>query len=320
MLKKTIITSLFLAAALCAFAAEIPKKTVKFATRDTCELFMDIYEPVGETTYTPASKDSIVTVFKKPTVVFVFGGGFVMGSRDNETYVPWFRLLSENGYKVVSIDYRLGLKGKKLRIPKDRGVFLDAVDAAVEDLYSATGYIIEHADELGIDPDNMVAMGSSAGALTVLSADWYLSNRYQLAQALPEGFRYKGIFSFSGAIISDKGTPKYPSGAAPTLLLHGTSDNIVMYKGFKIGSWGLFGSDKIDEIFKKAGSNFSIIRYKDHTHDIALALFEAWGLVRAFLERNVMEGKKTVIDALIDDPTFEPMKNLNAADLYKKNE
>ena len=319
MLKKTIITALLLSAALCAFAAEIPKRTVKFAQRDTCELFMDIYEPVGETTYTPATKDSVVTVFNKPTVVFVFGGGFAMGSRDNETYTPWFRLLSENGYKVVSIDYRLGLKSKKLHIPKDRGVFLEAVDAAVEDLFSATAYIIEHAGELGIDPDNMVAMGSSAGALTVLSADWYLSNRYPLAQALPEGFRYKGIFSFSGAIITDKGIPKYPAGVAPTLLLHGTSDNIVMYKGFKLGSWGLLGSDKLDEVFKKADANFSILRYKDHTHDIALALFEAWGLVRAFLERNVMEGKKTFIDALIEDTTFEPMKNYRAADLYKKN-
>lgn len=315
--KRIIIAAALLAASLCAYAGEV--RTVKFATRDTCELFMDIYEPAGETVYTPARKDSVVTSYAKPTVVFVFGGGFVMGSRDSESYKPWFRLLSESGYRVVSIDYRLGLKGKKLHIPKDRGVFLDAVDAAVEDLFSATGYIIEHAEELGIDPDNMVAMGSSAGALTVLSADWYLSNRYPLAQALPEGFRYKGIFSFSGAIISDRGTPSYKNGPAPTLLLHGTSDNIVMYKGFKIGSWGLFGSDKLDELFRKADANFGILRYQDHTHDIAMSLFETWGFVRAFLERNVMEGKKTVVDALIDDPTFEPMKNYNAADLYKQN-
>ena len=133
--KRIIIAATLLAASLCAYAGEV--RTVKFATRDTCELFMDIYEPAGETVYTPASKDSVVTSYAKPTVVFVFGGGFVMGSRDSESYKPWFRLLSESGYRVVSIDYRLGLKGKKLHIPKDRGVFLDAVDAAVEDLFSA---------------------------------------------------------------------------------------------------------------------------------------------------------------------------------------
>jgi carboxylesterase type B len=43
-------------------------------------------------------------------MIFVFGGGFVRGSRDHEGYLPYFKFLNDNGFDVVSIDYRLGLK------------------------------------------------------------------------------------------------------------------------------------------------------------------------------------------------------------------
>ena len=47
---------------------------------------------------------------KRPCMMFVFGGGFVGGQRDNELYTTYFDFLTSNGYDVVSIDYRLGLK------------------------------------------------------------------------------------------------------------------------------------------------------------------------------------------------------------------
>lgn len=46
-----------------------------------------------------------------PCLLFVFGGAFVSGTRDAETYRPFFEYMArEAGYTVVSIDYRLGLK------------------------------------------------------------------------------------------------------------------------------------------------------------------------------------------------------------------
>jgi hypothetical protein len=53
--------------------------------------------------------------------------------------------MTSEGYRVVSIDYRLKLKGLKLKPIRDRAVFMEAVDAAVEDLISATAFIIENA-------------------------------------------------------------------------------------------------------------------------------------------------------------------------------
>jgi len=282
-----------------------PDKTIKFASRDTCDLYMDIYEPA-----------SAYSAEEAPTVIFVFGGGFISGARNHPSYGPWFDRLTSKGYRVVSIDYRLALKGRRLAIPKDRGVFLMAVDTAVEDLYSATKYILDNSRSLKIDTDKLTVMGSSAGALTVLSADWYLSNRAPLASVLPEDFRYNGVISLSGAVLSDHGKPKYERGAAPTLLLHGTEDRIVSYKGFRFFGWAYFGSYKLAEIFAKDNANYSIIRFKDHTHDIAASFLESWAYIENFLARNVLGGEKIIIDALVDDPTFAAFTDFKAGALY----
>ena len=45
---------------------------------------------------------------KKPCMIFVFGGAFISGTRDAESYRPFFEYMArEQGYTVVSIDYRL---------------------------------------------------------------------------------------------------------------------------------------------------------------------------------------------------------------------
>ena len=104
-MKRTLLT--LLAALLCALSfAQGSKTTYKVAQRDTCDLFMDVYEPVaipGDT-------------LDRPTILFVFGGGFIMGRRDDPWVMPWFKLLNENGYRVVSVDYRLGLQGVRVRV------------------------------------------------------------------------------------------------------------------------------------------------------------------------------------------------------------
>ena len=102
-MKRTIL--ILLALLLCALSFAQEKTTYKVAQRDTCDLFMDVYEPVdipGDTLY-------------RPTILYVFGGGFITGRRDDPWVLPWFKLLTENGYRVVSVDYRLGLKGIKMR-------------------------------------------------------------------------------------------------------------------------------------------------------------------------------------------------------------
>lgn len=278
--------------------AILPSGTYMFAERDTCELYLDVYEPAAGSETTFKGKE-------KPTVIFIFGGGFIEGTRNDPFYTPWFKTMTENGYRIVSIDYRLGLKGStKVGIAQVNAID-KAIHLAVEDLFSATNFIVTNADMLDIDPANIVISGSSAGAITSMQAEYEICNSTDYAKVLPENFRYAGVMSFAGAILSRKGKVKYAVDPAPTLMLHGTSDKLVNYKQIAFFNLGFFGSDKIAERFKKFGFNYNIIRYLDHGHEIASIMAQTTADQFRFLETNVIGGSKCIIDMLVDDPSIE---------------
>ena len=80
---------------------EVVCKTFVYSVKNGDSLRLDRY------TYAPAIKVGE----QAPCMIFVFGGAFIHGTRDAESYRPFFEYMArENGYTVVSIDYRLGLK------------------------------------------------------------------------------------------------------------------------------------------------------------------------------------------------------------------
>jgi acetyl esterase/lipase len=85
---------------------------------------------------------------KKPLVVYLTGGGFVMADRtanlSQRTYV------ADQGYVVASIQYRT---------TKDGATYKDAV----ADVKSAIRYLRSNADKYSIDPDQVAVWGQSAG-------------------------------------------------------------------------------------------------------------------------------------------------------------
>lgn len=175
-----------------------PSGTYQFAVKDGNSLFLDEY-------LATAGSETTLNGNEKPSIVFVFGGGFKGGERSHKEYVPWFKMLNDEGYTVLTIDYRLGMKGVKTK----GGIgsvkqFYHSVRIASEDLFSATKYIIDNAKTLKVNPDNLVICGSSAGAMTVLETEWMLCNG-KATEALPEGFRYAGVMSFSGRSCPARG-------------------------------------------------------------------------------------------------------------------
>ena len=142
-----IIAFLTVAAAVSAQEGQLsPDGTYVFEKRDTCDLFMDVYNPAKGSETTIAGKT-------KPTIVFMFGGGFIRGTRDDQSYNSWFRMLTENGYRVISIDYRLGLKDTSKVGIAQVNILDKAIHIAVEDLFSATNFIIDNAEQLGVETD-----------------------------------------------------------------------------------------------------------------------------------------------------------------------
>ncbi|HEY9374334.1 alpha/beta hydrolase [Streptomyces sp.] len=94
-----------------------------------------IYRPEGD-------------VVRRPTVVFLHGGGWVLCGID--THDRTCRALCrESGAVVVSVDYRLA---PEARFP-----------APVEDAYAAVRWAAEHVGELGGEPSALVVAGDSAG-------------------------------------------------------------------------------------------------------------------------------------------------------------
>lgn len=272
-----------------------PDGTFMYAKRDTCDLFMDVYDP---------AEGSIREAYgiEKPTVIFMFGGGFIHGTRDDADYHKWFRMMTENGYRVISIDYRLGLKGSDKVGVAQVNVLDKAIHMAVEDLFSATNFILDNADQLGVNPSNIVISGSSAGAISVMQAEYEIANETQWASVLPAGFNYAGVMSFSGAILSREGKVDFKKSPCPTLMLHGTSDELVPYDQIKVFNLGFFGGGKLVERFKKYGLNYNMYHFTDYGHEIAGSMDTTLDLQLKFLETNVMQKKMRIVEAWISDP------------------
>lgn len=300
---------LFVAAAADAQKVRIdlqPSGEYLFAKRDTCDLYMTVYDPAYKS--------------DKPTVIFVFGGGFIMGDRNARAYLPWFKRYTEEGYRIITIDYRLGLKGagSNVGIGTIETIY-NAVEMGVEDLYSATAFIIDNAEALGVNPAKLVISGSSAGAMISLQAEWHLCNRSGHAGMLPKDFRYAGVMAFSGAIFSREGRIRFAEEPAPVLFFHGTNDRIVTYNRIALFKNRMEGAKPLAKIFAKKGYNYNIYRFEGNQHEIASSFLESFPEQIHFLEQNVAGGQKRIVDATVHDPSIKIWEINSTRDIYKNN-
>lgn len=297
-MRRFIISLTFAISALTTHAKNVliePNATYMFERRDTCDLYMDVYNPAkGSNTEFEGQE--------KPTILFMFGGGFIRGTRDDQSYNSWFKMLTDNGYRVISIDYRLGLKGSDKVGIAQVNVLDKAIHMAVEDLFSATNFIIDNAEQLSVDPSNIVISGSSAGAITIMQAEYEIANNTSWSSVLPEGFNYSGVMAFSGAILSRKGKVKYENTPCPTMMLHGTADKLVPYNQIAFFNLGFYGGGKLIERLKKYGCNYNMYHFIDYGHEIAGAMYSTLDLQLSFLESNVMQNKKRLVETWISDP------------------
>ncbi len=270
--------------------AQTEKHTELFAVRGTDSLYLDHYT---------APVDGL-----RPCVMFVFGGGFAAGERDAGKYMPYFEMLTRNGYDVVSIDYRLGMSSTAdsndnsslFALKRMIGMMKNAVNIAVEDLFAATAYVLAHAAEWQVDPARIVASGSSAGAITALQAENCICNGDAKAAILPEGFNYGGVISFAGAIFSTHGRPEWKTAPCPIMLFHGNSDRNVPYEKAALLGIGYYGSALIAEQLDGLGTPywFHSAQYRDH----AMAeepMDKNHAQILSFLDRHVKGGERLQI-------------------------
>jgi acetyl esterase/lipase len=171
-----------------------------------------------------------------PLVIAIHGGSWRGGN--NQDFIGMDRYLAGRGFAVADITYRLAPKWK--------------FPAPIEDVHAAITFLAARADELGIDPNQIVLLGRSAGGQIALTAGYS-----------PKDTRIRGVISFYGptdmywgwahpgnseiidtpANLRDYlgGSPSQvqsaydaaspirlvTSSAPPTLLLHGGRDELV---------------------------------------------------------------------------------------------
>jgi len=304
MYKKLFSLIIFFSLIFSAFSADIVKTTHTFAEREGVPLQLDIYKNKLDAT-------------TQPVLLFVFGGGFKEGTRDQESYLDYYRYFAENGFTVVAIDYRLGLKDEKAPGIFNQKPLRRAIGLAVEDLYTATDYLIKNADELLIDISKIIISGSSAGAITVLHADYEHRNGMSSDTILSDGFQYAGVISFAGAIFSREGLPDYAKAPAPTLFFHGSADKLVPYRQISFLNLGMFGSKPLAKRFKAKNYPYLFYSMENIGHDVAVYPIEKFQPeVFRFIQDYVFDKKPLMMDINYFDPNQESKYNRSAKYYY----
>ena len=121
-----------------------------------------------------------------PVMVFIHGGGYVLGSKD--AAVQDGASFARDGVICVSINYRLGVEGF-LPIP---GI---PTNLGLRDQIFALQWVRDNIAAFGGDPDNVTVFGESAGGMSVANL---------VASPLAKGlFRRAIVQSGHGAMVRD---------------------------------------------------------------------------------------------------------------------
>lgn len=292
---------------------KVDMQTQPFAIKGGDTLKMDIYRSVS-------AKDSV-----QPCIIYIFGGGFITGSRNDSLAVSNLKKLATKGFTVVSIDYRLGFE-KALGNPKTEpekvktnlktikpkgflNLFYGSIKMAEADLFDATTYLTKHAQQLHINPTQLIPLGSSAGAVTTLHAQYDIANRDTIAQNhLPKDFQYAGAISMSGAIFSLNGDLKWQRKPSPILFFHGDADQNVPYDKVRIKillftlKYGFFGSKYIAQQLSSLRSPYTFYSFCNRKHEICFEpLINQQDVMATFIHRTILDKDSTIRTVVVDD-------------------
>ncbi len=305
-MKKLVLLLTVLVVCFQSFGQEMT--TYQFAEKDGQKLYLDFYAPAHADTGTIC-------------VVYIFGGGFMSGERNDESGVSYCKHLAERGYQVAAIDYRLGMKGVKNVGITNYAPVDHAISIATEDAISALAYLSQNAKKLNVNTGRFVLVGSSAGAVTALETDYALCNGLLNASILSADFRLAGVVSYSGAIFSKDGKVKYRNHApAPTLFFHGTADKIVTYNQLKLFKVGFFGANKLVKRFEKYDYPYYIRRYVDYGHSVACMFDNTIDELDWFCKTFIRNGGQMQIDEVyvnMNDAPKPSFDKMDVKDLYK---
>lgn len=219
----------------------IPKKWPGTGV-DTLKL--DLYYPSG-----PSENLS-----KRPLIVFLYGGAWIKGSKDDagikQKCFEWAR----RGFVVAAPNYRLSWNCAAADLFQVcvlcQGNYYDlntAIYRGAQDAKAAMRFMVTSQTTYGIDTSAMFIGGESAGSFNANhAAHWdhnyatkiFNGNPYKILGSIDSSgsnigvpFRIKGVINSCGAVLNDTGL-KFRK--IPTVFFHDELDCVVPYKINKI--------------------------------------------------------------------------------------
>ena len=160
------------------------------------ELSLDIAYPVGDT----------APECGRPLAVILYGGAWMGGSKDVAEVQALLKEFAKRGYVAMAPNYRLGMfqtsTDRNCNISglglewnclnmQDTAEWYRAYYRAIQDVRGAIRFMIKHAVQYQLDPNNVFVAGFSAGGFTALGVGFldHPSEWKAFAGALPDAQR-----------------------------------------------------------------------------------------------------------------------------------
>lgn len=135
-------------------AQAIPAVYVSEVVTVSEDLKLDLFMPSGD------------TISKRPLLMFAFGGGFLIGAKEDEDARALCDSFARKGFVTASINYRLNMNVAS-SLSGERAVY-----RAVQDWSAAIRYFKEYADSFRIDTNYIFAGGVSAGSISAMHCQY----------------------------------------------------------------------------------------------------------------------------------------------------
>ena len=193
-----------------------------------------------------------------PVIVFFFGGGWTGGTP--KQFYEQSRYFAEKGIVAISAEYRV------------KSIHGTTPFEAVEDAKSAIRWVRQHAEELGIHPDKIVASGGSAGGHVALSTgviEGYENSDEDVSiSSVPNAMiAYNPVLDTTekgygmAKVGENRKTDISPNhhiqpGVVPTLIFHGTADKTVPFEN----------AERFNSLMKAAGNQVDLEAYEGKGH------------------------------------------------------
>lgn len=193
----------------------------------------DLYQPDGD------------QLSKRPLIIWMHGGGFKFGSKNDKDVTLWSRSFAQRGYVCVSINYKLN---KSFSFNYE-GIKKNCYEAIV-DLHQALRYLKANAARFRIDTNRIILAGNSAGGMMALQAAYCspaeLAQLGQVPQAAPGVGRVKAlaVINFWGALFDIN---FLKNARVPIVSAHGSEDGNVPLTQKVDKKGGIYGSMAIHQ-------------------------------------------------------------------------